>query len=412
MLRPREVRRDRKRNRAGSEIKPKEKTFRYRTTTNEMPFNEYYGNGRIVTALRGMLARERVPHAMLFAGPRGIGKFTLALMFAQAANCERRAPGDPAKERPAGDDFCGECPTCKKIGELADHGSLIERGLESRGASPDTATVERVPLILQTHPDVWLLAPDPVRLRNPVARPVLRLGQLRAVQRAAQFVPSARRRIFLLEGAETMTEANSNAFLKILEEPPETSTLILMTSQPDALLPTIRSRCLQFFFAPLPAEDVERVLGEHGKMAPAARRLAAQLSRGCPGAALALDLDESKRLRREALHLIERAAAGRNFAEVFQLTAQLTKGESLSFENLLELFYNVFHDLLDAVSGVSVPALRNPDLRGEIEALAKRVPMDWVARAVGRLDVLSSGARRNTNRQLGLDSMATALVSR
>ncbi|HMD31800.1 MAG TPA: hypothetical protein VKG84_07805 [Candidatus Acidoferrales bacterium] len=365
-----------------------------------MPFSEYCGNERVVTALRGMLARERVPHAMLFAGPRGIGKYTLALMFAQAANCERLR-----------DDFCGECPTCKKIGELSEPRPLVERGLESRGASPDTATVERVPLILQTHPDVWLLAPDPVRLRNPVARPVLRLGQLRAVQRAAQFAPAARRRMFLLEGAETMTEAHSNAFLKILEEPPESSTLVLMTANPDALLPTIRSRCLQFFFAPLGTEDVERVLGEHSKMAPAARKLAAQLSRGCPGAALSLDLEESRRLRREALHLIERAATGRNFTEVFQLTAQLTKGESLSFENLLELFYNVFHDLLDAVSGVSTPALRNPDLRGEIEALAERVPGDWVARAVARLDLLSSGVRRNTNRQLGLDSMAAALAS-
>jgi len=368
-----------------------------------MPFSEYHGNERIVTALRGMLARGRVPHALLFAGPRGMGKFTLARMFAQAANCEKLA---------ATGDFCGECSTCKKIAELADPGPLIDRGLESRGASPDTATVERVPLILQTHPDVWLLVPDPVRLRNPVARPVLRLGQLRAVQRAAQFAPAARRRVFLLEGAETMTEAHSNAFLKILEEPPESSTLMLMTAQPDALLPTIRSRCLQFFFAPLAVAEVERVLDEHKKMAPAARRLAAQLSRGCPGAALSLDLEESLRLRRDALQLVERVAAARDFTQVFQITAQLTKGEAMRFENLLELFYNLFHDLLDAVSGVSTPALRNPDLQEEIEALAKRVPADWVARAVGRLDSLSSGVRRNTNRQLGLDSMAAVLALR
>ncbi|HVN07585.1 MAG TPA: hypothetical protein VMV61_01340 [Patescibacteria group bacterium] len=368
-----------------------------------MPFSDYHGNERIVTALGGMLRRGRVPHALLFAGPRGMGKFTLALMFAQAANCERRA---------AEGESCGECRTCLKIGELADPAPLVERGLESRGASPDTATVERVPLILQSHPDVWLLVPDPVRLRNPVARPVLRLGQLRAVQRAAQFAPAARRRIFILEGAETMTEAHSNAFLKILEEPPETSTLVLLTAQPDSLLPTIRSRCLQFFFAPLADRDVERVLDAHRKMPAGARRLAAQLSRGCPGAALAVDLEESRRLRREALQLVERVAGGRDFTQVFQLSAQLTKGESVGFENLLELFYNLFHDLLDAVSGVSTPALRNPDLQGEIELLAKRVSADWVARAVGRLDSLYSGARRNANRQLGLDSMAASLAVR
>jgi DNA polymerase-3 subunit delta' len=369
-----------------------------------MPFSDYYGNQKIVTALGGMLARERVPHAMLFAGPRGIGKFTLALMFAQAANCERRPAG--------GSDFCGKCATCAKIGELADPTPLLERGLEARGASPDTATVERVPLIVETHPDVWVLAPDPVRPRNPVARPVLRLGQLRAVQRAAQFAPAARRRLFLLEGAETMTEAHSNAFLKILEEPPETSTLILLTAQPDALLPTIRSRCLQFFFAPLAAAEVEAVLRKHSKMTEGQRRLASQLSGGCPGAALRLDLEESARLRREVLRLVERMAAGRNLTEVFQQTAQLTKGEALPFENLLELLYNLFHDLLDATSGVSPAAFRNPDLRGEIEALAARLPDGWTTEAIRRLDGLSSGARRNTNRQLGLDGMAAMLAGR
>ena len=369
-----------------------------------MPFSDYHGNQRIVTALGGMLGRERVPHALLFAGPRGIGKYTLALMFAQAANCERRKPGE--------NDFCGLCTTCVKIAELADPPPLVERGLESRGASPDSATVERVPLIVQAHPDVWLLAPDPVRLRNPVARPVLRLGQLRAVQRAAQFAPLARRRLFLLEGAETMTEANSNAFLKILEEPPDTSTLILLTAQPDALLPTIRSRCLQFFFAPLATAEVEAVLRKLAKLTGAQRRLAAQLSGGCPGAALALDLEESQRMRREVLRLVERMAAGSEFSEIFQQTAQLTKGDAPPFENLLELLYNLLHDLLDATSGVSKAASRNPDLRGEIEALAALLPGDWAARAVGRLDALSSGARRNLNRQLGLDSLAAALASR
>jgi DNA polymerase-3 subunit delta' len=366
-----------------------------------MGFSEYFGNERIVAALRGMLERGRVPHAMLFAGPRGIGKYTLARMFAQAASCERLR-----------DDFCGKCAPCRKIAEMADAPPLVERGLEARGADPDAATVERVPLIVQTHPDVWLLVPDPVRLRNPVARPMLRLGQLRAVQRAAHFAPAARRRLFLLEGAESMREADSNAFLKILEEPPESSTLILLTAQPDSLLPTIRSRCLQFFFSPLATEEVEKILAAHSEMPAAARRLAAQLSRGCPGAALALDVAESKRLRRDALRVLERAARGREFSEVFQLTAQLTKGETLPFENLLELFYNLLHDLLDATSGLRASASRNPDLSGEIEALAARVTGDWVVRAVSRLDVLAGRVRRNTNRQLGLDSMAAGLSSR
>ena len=80
-----------------------------------MGFSEFLGNARVVTTLRGMLAGERVPHAMLFSGPRGIGKYTLARMFAQAANCERLR-----------DDFCGECGPCRRISLLADTRPLIE----------------------------------------------------------------------------------------------------------------------------------------------------------------------------------------------------------------------------------------------------------------------------------------------
>src|SRR6201988_1097271 len=107
-----------------------------------MGFSEFIGNERIISALRGMLGRDRVPSALLFSGPRGLGKFTLARMFAQAANCERLK-----------DDFCGECHACQRIALLANPEKLIEQGLAERGESADAATVERVPLILQSHPD-------------------------------------------------------------------------------------------------------------------------------------------------------------------------------------------------------------------------------------------------------------------
>src|SRR5260370_1473493 len=121
-----------------------------------MGLSEFPGNERIVTALRGALRSERVPHALLFTGPRGVGKFTLARMFAQAANCERLP-----------DDFCGECEPCKRISLLADPQKLIEQGLSERGESADAATVERVPLILQSHPDAWAIGPDPIRFKPP-----------------------------------------------------------------------------------------------------------------------------------------------------------------------------------------------------------------------------------------------------
>src|SRR6201982_4271692 len=259
-----------------------------------MGFSEFLGNERIVLALRGALHSGRVPHALLFTGLRGVGKFTLARVFAKADNCDRMR-----------DDFCGECATCQRLSLLADPQKLVEQGLVERGESADAATVERIPLILQAHPDVWALVPDPVRLKNPVARPVLRIGQLRAVQRAAFFQPMGRRRVFILDGAETMRWDVANVFLKILEEPPGSATLILTAPSPYALLPTIVSRCLQFPFAPLPQTDVEKLLKQKTSRKPAERKLAAQLSEGSPGLAMEMDVEETVQRHRNALRILE-----------------------------------------------------------------------------------------------------------
>jgi DNA polymerase-3 subunit delta' len=366
-----------------------------------MGFDTFLGNERIVSALRGMLRRDRVPSALLFTGPRGIGKYTLARMFAQAANCERLK-----------DDFCGECPSCLRMAPFADPQPLIDAGLAERGESADAAAVERMPLILETHPDVWLIVPDPVRLRTPVARPMIRVGQLRAVQRAAYFQPQGRRRVFILDGADTMRWNDADLFLKILEEPPESATLILLAPTPDSLLQTIRSRCLQFHFAPVPLAQMEAFLKGRTNAKSAERKLAAQLSCGSPGMALSIDLEESARLRRSVLHLIEQAVAGEKYGEIFAATAQLAKQEKESFENILELFYSLFTDLLESSQGSNSTLPRNPDLHREVQILSQKVHWDWVARATQGLDSLESRLRRNVGRQLGLDALLASLAIR
>jgi DNA polymerase III subunit delta' len=365
-----------------------------------MGFTEFLGNERIVAALRGALKSQRVPHALLFTGPRGVGKFTLARMFAQAANCERLA-----------DDFCGECSTCQRIALLAEPQKLIEQGLAERGESADAATVERVPLILQSHPDVWALVPDPVRLKTPVARPMLRVGQLRAVQRAAYFQPIGRRRVFILDEADTMRWDVANVFLKILEEPPGSATLILTAPSPYSLLPTIVSRCLQFHFAPLPPADVERILQAKTDHKPAERKLAAQLAEGSPGLAIEMNLEQAAQQRRNALRILERAARGEGFAQLFAETAAIAKDRDSSFEDQISVFYGLLSDLLELTSHVNQLTLRNVSLVKELTSLANSVDTAWAMRAISAFDELHAGARRNLNRQLGLDALAASLVT-
>jgi len=364
-----------------------------------MAFSDFLGNERIVTALRGALRTGRVPHALLFTGARGVGKFTLARMFAQAANCERLT-----------DDFCGECATCLRISQLANPQELLEQGLVERGESADAATVERVPLILQSHPDVWALVPDPVRLKNPVARPMLRVGQLRAVQRAAYFQPMGRRRVFILDGAETMRWDVANVFLKILEEPPGSATLILTAPSPFALLPTIVSRCLQFHFAPLPQAAVEKILKDKTDRKPSEIKLAAQLAEGSPGLAMEMNVDAASQNRKNALRILERAARGQGFAQLFADTSALAKDRESSFEEQLGTFYGLLTDLLELTSKIKEPVLRNAPLARELESLSKFVDSGWVLRAIAGFDELYAGARRNLNRQLGLDALAASLA--
>jgi DNA polymerase-3 subunit delta' len=364
-----------------------------------LSFSEFLGNTRVVTALRGMLATERVPHAMLFTGPRGVGKFTLARMFAQAANCQQLR-----------DDFCGECDPCRKIGQLSALRPLVEQGLTQRGERPDAATVERIPLLVETHPDVWAIVPDPVRLKEPVARPVLHMGQLRAVQRAAYFKPQGRRRVFILDGAETMRWDLASIFLKILEEPPETATLILLAPNPYQIQPTIRSRCLQFSFTPLSAHKVEEILRVRTKMKAEERKLAAQYAEGSPGVAMELDVAAAAQLRRDVLNVLGRAVESRGISELFASTAALAKSQEIAFENILEVFYSLLTDLLDLSCASSKKVLRNPALHRELETLSKKIDLEWISEAADGFDVLQSRTRRNINRSLGLDAVAISLA--
>lgn len=363
-----------------------------------MSFSDFLGNERVVTALRGMLSTERVPHALLFSGPRGVGKFTLARMFAQAANCQRLR-----------DDFCGDCDSCRNIERLADLPSLIEQGLTQRGERPDAATVERVPLLIETHPDVWAIVPDPVRLKDPVARPVLHVGQLRAVQRAAYFKPQGRRRVFLIDGADTMRWDLANIFLKILEEPPESATLILLAPNPFLLLPTIRSRCLQFSLAPLETVEVEQILKARTNWKAEQRKLAAQYAEGCPGAAIGMDLGVVAKLHRDALSILERSIELRGASDLFAATAALAKNSEIAFENVLEVFYSLLTDLLDLSSSSAKKVLRNPALSRELETLSKNIDAAWIRKAAEGFDVLHARTRRNINRSLGLDAVAISL---
>ncbi len=196
-------------------------------------FDTFLGNRGVVADLRRMLAEERLPQTLLFAGPEGVGKATLARLLAAAFNCARGPEGP-----------CGECPACRRI--LADDLSLPEyrKLFEERAkAAPDKR--KENPLVLSSHPEFLTFPPD-----GPLAQ--ISIDQVRRLREHAQFGPSlGRRRLFLLDHADRMDAPAANSLLKILEEPPPYLTLVLTATNAFDLLPTIRSRSVPFYFAPL-----------------------------------------------------------------------------------------------------------------------------------------------------------------
>src|ERR1051325_5000579 len=240
----------------------------------------------MVQALRGMLSRDRTPHALLFCGPAGIGKYTLAQMLAKAVHCQ------DAAALQAGD-FCGKCANCKLIALADDRRSATEQAEQEREKL--TKRPREIPLLVQHHPDVLMLPPNgPLRL--------FQIEQARHLKQVLDFLPAGnRKKLYILPEAERMDAAAANSLLKSLEEPPPHALLLLTTSNESALLPTIRSRCVPLWFSPLGRADVVEFLRSRnvGKDA-AERELRAGIAEGSPGAALRLDLEHYFRVR-EAL---------------------------------------------------------------------------------------------------------------
>ncbi|NPV60252.1 MAG: DNA polymerase III subunit delta' [Actinobacteria bacterium] len=196
-------------------------------------WDEVFGQERALAYLRGILERDEVPHALLFTGPRGVGKRTSALLFSAALLCSSGSPDG--------------CESCRKV---------------ARGV----------------HPDLHLVEPEGLQIR---------IEQVRELERQLSLKPQeSRRKVAVIDEAESMNESAANAFLKTLEEPPRDTCIILVAAGADDLLPTVASRCHEVRFSPLGKRDVEEYLQRKLGMDSADAERLARLSGGIFGRAL------------------------------------------------------------------------------------------------------------------------------
>jgi DNA polymerase-3 subunit delta' len=332
-----------------------------------MAFKDIAGNERVKHVLRMALRRQRLPNSLLFSGPAGVGKNATAVTVAKALNCVTH-----------GDDACDACPSCWAIQE-----AFLDQ--EKQGLAPDVMFIE-----IEEN------------------KKKIAVEQIRLLKQTAYLRPmSSRNRVFIVRGAEAMSEEASNSILKVLEEPPPASTLILVTERPHLILPTIRSRCRTLEFALVAREEIARALVEAGRPADRANLLAF-LANGSMQDALDRNWDEVLEGRRAAWELFHALLAGRggsDFLDAFAFVTRAMGGDEL--RETLELFASFARDAILIREGGEGRFLLNPDLEEGLRAAAGSASLRRLQSCLASIDAALAGLEKNRN----LNLLAAAFYS-
>jgi DNA polymerase-3 subunit delta' len=307
------------------------------------------GHERVRDFLRAAVTQDRLPHALLFVGPEGVGKYSLALALVAWLQCEQ-----------GGDEACGACPSCRRM-------------------------------VAGSHSDVQVLTVA-------TGKKEIGIDRVRELKRFMQLRPAGGKvKVALIDDAHLLTVAAQNALLKVLEEPPPHSFLVLVSSNPDALLATVRSRCQRVQFGPLPTDIVVDLLTADADLDEAAAQELAKLSEGSPGRAQTLKsclAGAGSEQWRERLAGISQA----RYVQLAQLAHELNAPESHLVAKL-EMLLSQLRD--EAVQHVRA-AQSMPDRSADLAGILRRA--DAVAATCKII------RRSNPNRQLLLEALLLRLA--
>ncbi len=350
--------------------------------------------------MREILARDRIPSALLFAGPDGVGKKTLALMLAKALFCEKRPAG--------GSDFCGACARCRKVEEMFAAGrDDLARRRELKDAQ---SRVEGL-----VYFDVQII--------EPLTRFILmeQVRQARTVAYARPF--EFPRRVLIFDQAQAIHWQAVDVLLKLLEEPPETTTLVLVCPNAYELRSTIRSRCVRVQFVPVEEKVIAELVAKEKNVPKAQEALAVRLAAGSVARAKSLDLAEFERRRRPWIDYLRFVATARvpsralgaseggnlkaapDFRPLFDSTRALTDRNE-NFEETLRVGCTLLRDLLLILEGRASHDVVNVDLVKDLEGWAGPIGVSGIEKLKRGLDQAYRLQKRNVNQQLGLEALA------
>ena len=343
-------------------------------------FKNLIGNDHVKQTLKRLLAKGRVPNSLLFAGEMGVGKRQFALELAKAFVCKE----------PAYNEACGVCAACRRADVFV---------------FPKSDKKEDFDVVFfSEHPDVGTVIPFK---RN------VRIGAIRDLEKEANFRPyEAPARIFIIDDAEKMADPAANALLKTLEEPASTTHIFLITSRPDSLLPTIRSRCQTLRFAPVATDEIEQFLISDQAFSHDEARLAARLARGSIGRAVSINVSQFRDRRTRMLGVIHNVIETGDRAALLRTSEELNDAKNKdNFEENLDILESLIHDVWSLRISGDGSRLVNTDLVDTLTPLTQNAGNADIPAWLSEIETMRENFAVNINRKVATDALFVSMTS-
>jgi DNA polymerase-3 subunit delta' len=339
--------------------------------------------------LRAFAASGRVPGSLLFVGPWGVGKTRTALTFARALECLERD-----------DDACDACLSCRKALKFAHPDIRFLFPMSHSQKRTESAKKEEEEQLEAEA--LRAFSEDPFHIIQFDRNPSIWVERVQELRRAAAMTAAEGRcKVFVLREVDRMSPAQANTILKILEEPPADTHFVLTTARPQALLPTVVSRCQRVDFTPLGRDAITRVLVEERGLDATDARFCAALAQGSLGRALQMVGEDVRGLRDQALAIL--AAAERGGSHLHAVVEAVSKQKDRNLIRRLAHAMAVWHgDLLRVRYGLGEEQIANVDKLGELRTQAASIDVEEIQRRLELFERLRVAMDQNAGYQVSM----------
>jgi DNA polymerase-3 subunit delta' len=323
-----------------------------------------------IQILTTFIKKGTIPHALLFTGIEGVGKLAAAMTFAMACNCITQMQNEKKAQNKSGP--CDQCRSCKKINS-------------------------------GNHPDIIHIKPS---------GHFIKIAQIRSLCQTLAMKPyEARLRVVIISDAQAMNPEAGNALLKVLEEPPDHTILILITMQRSDLLPTIVSRCRHIRFSPISQKILEALLVQEKGVDPDEAIIIAAMANGSFTKAVSMSQTNWINKRNWLIKAIgldqPESLSSKPLALILAFSERLSKNREILLDSL-EIIKSWLRDLV--IYKYYPEKIINKDLADKIQYASQKVTVKSLLLQTEAIQSAQKNIQSNANLRLTLDVMATRLA--